>query len=704
MAQTPYAVESVNQPNLHNLPTHFSKIQTSNSSIGSIGKVASYPYEERGLFLEYKVKGFDNSGSPGGTAIGHNFSCPDHLISSSIGVQKSWELTDDLLQIASQLDDHPRVHYSSKAVLAKTEEFSLKSVAASAWESLAGACVLLPDHNVYLCITRVFHREIGVWNPVLSFMRGRIFSRSWVHMENYILEWKDKKISFPRIFDFDDAQFKDEGVWFGPEDPRVFMEQTKDAEPLVIFNMQSESPSWKGERRPMWMFRPLSGLSTVLDIPGAGQGVEKNWVPFFLNEPGPEPSKFIHFIYSLHPIRVIRCGIADGICVSIFSEDVPKTLATSHDNENSALRGGTQFLRVPLFDGDSPFTKDGVQVFFAIHRTAAMNTKLCHQTVYRPKLVLMATNGTEFYFTYVSESLDFGVGTIFNESVLTEPCSDGKIMIPNGIADWEFNVQTAYSNDTDVMTVNMNLQDTSSQVFRISGILKLIRALPSTKRLIENPTIGFGDQDQLNGTENVFTRHSAVSADLRGCAEESARKYVDFHMADSKDMKNKGVEAKKQEEEEKKKKEEEEKKIKEEEEKKKVEGEAKRKKEEDAKKKAEEEKIKKKEEEEAKKNKEEEESSKSADKESPRVSVVPEEAKTGVKTLDDARLMKDKELTPKEKEEILAKKIAALTKEEKELADKNNGKEEEPSRDQADVDALMDLKAGAQKETDWISY
>jgi len=355
-------------------------------------------------------------------------------------------------------------------------------------------------------------------------------------MDNYILNWKGQDITFPRIFDTA-TDFVEGGEVYGPEDPRIIIEEgVEDAEPVIIFNMISEKATWK---RAMWIFRPFSGQSSILTIRGEERAEkEKNWAPFFVEQPGntnglmstKEPNRYIHFVYSFQPLLILKCSLIDGVCEHAFAQDVPKDMLSHHENKWSEIRGGTQWVPIPLFNDDAGSSKNGLQAFFSIPRTHTEQTSFCYKAVYRPEMTIMVTNGTSFYLTYVSNPLDFGVGTLLEEPAFTDPCKSGRIIILNSIADWDFNARTAYTKVTDVMTVTATVNDATVQALRISGILKLIKGLPSIQALVKNPASVFGNGKPVKDIhKDPFLKHSAVGLDIRSCAEVAARSYVDDH-------------------------------------------------------------------------------------------------------------------------------------------------------------------------------
>lgn len=189
-------------------------------------------------------------------------------------------------------------------------------------------------------------------------------------------------------------------------------------------------------------------------------------------------------------------------------------------------------MPVPLLDKGAKASKalNGIQVFVGIPRTHTEQTTYCYKASYRPELTVMVTNGTHFFLTYVSDPMDFGVETLLSSSRFHDPCDSGRIVIVNSISDWDTDAKTAQSGKTDVMTVTLTVNDATVQAMRFSGILGLIRGLPSIQRLIKHPEQFFGPGAE-DVHRDVFERHQAVGQSVRACAEQSARQYIDDHTA-----------------------------------------------------------------------------------------------------------------------------------------------------------------------------
>ncbi|KAG9669213.1 hypothetical protein KCU99_g7481, partial [Aureobasidium melanogenum] len=430
------------------------------------------------------------------------------------------------------------VKYHSEQVEGR---FDLQTLVKDSWARLATACILLPKEDLYLCITRiVFHAEATRDHGRASFIRGQIFNKHWIHLDNYQLRWMSQIITFPRIFDvpFD---FDREGLWYGPEDARIIMEHgVDDVEPVIVFNMIGSKSDWK---RSMWILRPFSLHMVLLTIRDRDRaGAEKNWSPFFLHKSSTtklsqdlrRPNTYMHFVRSFGPLEIYKWSLIDGTCDPVFLQNTleePEYPA----NGNSYLRGGTQFVPIPLgilaeqAHAISAYGYQGLQAYLALPRTNTRDTKYCQESFYRPHLAIMITDGTDFVMTYGSEPIDFGPDKVIDQDSLNQPCGAGRIMIPNGIADWDY-AATTRDGRTDIMTIQVSVNDATVQSLRLSGVLDFTKNLPSIRRLLDDPTSYFNTGvGKAEFPSKAHSRDSYVTQDIRKCMEDAAKQYIEDH-------------------------------------------------------------------------------------------------------------------------------------------------------------------------------
>ncbi|KIW16071.1 hypothetical protein PV08_06122 [Exophiala spinifera] len=513
-----------------------------------------FDYEERGAFTPFRIHGFDNTGIPGGEYIGKNLSCSSLAHSAEVGVQESFFLNDNLMEIAADLDKHPMVNYRPTVGRIGEDKFPLSQIVEMSWDRLATACVFMQDYGVYLCVSRVMYHPNGKnENCLISFLRGQIFSESWIHLDRYRLQWQDQEIVFPKIFDTK-TEFEINGALYGPEDARIIIEEdVQGAEPVVVFNMISTQSDWK---RAIWVFRPFSQRSRILTIRGQEERAqtEKNWAPFFVRESDNDddnnntnslmnakrqPSEHIHFIWRFQPLTVLKCHLISGMCDIVYEQTTNPELMSYHEDHDASLRGGTQLVPIPLSHKQSrSFGAAGVQAFAAFPRTHIENAGGCGMAVYRPELGVLVTNTTHYYLSYGSKAIDFGPNMVMDAATVVDVCTRGRIMITNSIARWDMNAHDARGAQTDIMTLTLSVDDATVQVLRLSGIWDLLKSLPSlagyfgqsgASEIEEFPAIEKVADEWLDARVRVvdpFERANAVGWDVRACLEESALEYV----------------------------------------------------------------------------------------------------------------------------------------------------------------------------------
>lgn len=495
-----------------------------------------------GPFQSIRINGYDTAESSAKGSF-HDESCGSFAHSAEVRVQKSFFLHDNLLEIAASLDAHPMVEYSLNRVKGNTT--SLTKLVAVAWDRLATSCAFLSEQRVHLCVSRItFHPDRDKYHPRISFLRGQIYSEAWVHLDEYKLTWKDQEeVVFPKVFDIETG-YKLGNYYFGPEDPRIIVEDVPGAEPVILFNMISISTGWK---RAMWTFRPFTLQTTLLTIDGVERSkVEKNWAPFFLQSPTHErqPSTEIYFVWHFAPLSILKCQLGTGLCQVVFKQEASDELLEAYKSRNASLHGGTQFVPIPRSKPrDRRPSETEIQAFFSIPRHQVKRVGGCVNPSYRPEFATLVTNSTHFYLSYVSSPLDFGPDIVMPAASLEDTCGRGRIMIANSIAQWDLESELPGSvgQTTDVMTLTLSVDDATVQVMRMAGLYDLFNSLPSLSGYFgQNGPESFDVFDThsfLNTPEKILTPGdmstfditSATAWRVRTCVEDEAREYTAMH-------------------------------------------------------------------------------------------------------------------------------------------------------------------------------
>jgi beta-1,2-mannosyltransferase len=395
------------------------------------------------------------------------------------------DLTDDLEEIAEELKDHPMIDYTELGDHGLSKPELIKRT----WVRLAQSSVWLEEQQVYFAVSRIVFYTKGVlhWG-IMSFLRGQIFDESWTELRNYTLRWQDQNITFPKTFDIE-VPYEAGGCFYGPEDPRIIIEQgVRGAEPVIVFNMLS---NLKLSTRTMHAFRPFSNAFTTFSMRGRFDTpqTEKNWAPFFLETPGQYPSNTLHFIYDIHLFKVIKCSLQNGWCTPVYAEKEPDPPRV--DYGAARMSGGTNLVPVPGAD-------DKYSYLIAFPRTH-ISSACGDQAMYRPELIIVATDGKQFFIHYVSGPTDFG-GAAMPPTAPGDPCGEGRILIVNSISRWHFK--------NDIMELAYTVDDRTTQVLTLAGVGALVANLSSA----------------LPERIQSEARNSQISQDILVCAVKAAEK------------------------------------------------------------------------------------------------------------------------------------------------------------------------------------
>lgn len=386
------------------------------------------------------------------------------------------------------------------------------------WGEMSGSTVWLEQHQVYLTASRVFFYDRGVkqW-AIISFLRLQLHDANWNPVVATIA-WQGRLIEFPQTVALD-IPHEIGGCWYGPEDPRIVFEAgIEGAEPAIIFNMRYDA---KEVYRAMYAYYPFSNSTVrfhIEDMPPPPPGktwiahYEKNWAPFFPPQPststGTHPNQYIHFVYDLLPIRILRCNQRTGACKFVFEQPHSAVYKAEHDHGNTGgeIRGGTNFELLPK----SVQIRPGLTTYIGLTRTHTYDA--CGKDdFYRSEITLLTTDGTSYYLDYVSEALT-GLDHLFlTESELDDPCGKGRILLANSIA--------RIYDDEDMIDVTWGVNDASVQVARLRGIQALVKGLPQWR--IAGKRYGSSSWPQVE-IQSVLN----VTQDLLGCSERSCTEYA----------------------------------------------------------------------------------------------------------------------------------------------------------------------------------
>ena len=155
------------------------------------------------------------------------------------------------------------------------------SLVARTWGRMSGSSVWLEKQGIFFAVARVYFQDREFHSHlVISFLRVQAHAVDWEHLKNYTFSWRGQKITFPHTLSTV-SPYAIGGLVYGPEDPRIALEHdVESAQPIVIFNMGTDSSSYE---RAMYVMKPFSNFTTKLRIENQQPRLkEKNWAPFLL--------------------------------------------------------------------------------------------------------------------------------------------------------------------------------------------------------------------------------------------------------------------------------------------------------------------------------------------------------------------------------------------------------------------------------------
>ena len=395
---------------------------------------------------------------------------------------------------------------------------SHKELIEKTWLRMAQSSVWLPHYGVYFTVTRVAFYTKGVrhW-PIISFLRAQIHDRDWNELRDHDIHWQGETIRFPRILDIP-APFVIGGAFYGPEDPRIIIEDHPDAEPVIIFNMLYDV---KHLYRAMHITCPFSNDTTMLQISGARvQQTEKNWMPFMYKEPSAGdttigldashnsqwPTHHLHFVYEFRPLRVLKCHLLNGLCDWVYQQEASDSLQDHPGDRGGVIRGGTNLVGFSV--------KNGTATFVGFPKS---NVHLgCEEHFYRPSiLVFTAASPNLFRIDYMSGSIEFGDQALTSVAK-SNPCGEGRIMMANSIARWD------RSASEDLMIITYTVDDVTTQTLRIHGIETFVKSILDRSRSGPTTSESVGHV----GLIPTELQWSNASDNVLACSVEAAEGYA----------------------------------------------------------------------------------------------------------------------------------------------------------------------------------
>lgn len=474
-------------------------------------------------FTEFQVPGYSFIEENIQFNSTENFECGAIQFNDHMSASEAAPVPGDLKRVRDEAFELSQLDYPiAKNCFLDNEGESEEDIINSKWARFCGSSVWLAKHKVHFFVNRiVYAHERERSKPTISLIEVQIFDREWNELKDYKITLANgDELSFPRIMKIDiDQNPKKKLSVMGAEDPRVVLRKftndkgEPDEEPVIIFNMRRTEIRWF---RAMHFYRPFSSKDTIrLSIRDMKPRFrEKNWAPFF-DESDPES---IYFIYNFNPLRVLKCGLLDGVCDKITGPSFVDNKA-SESKHVGALRGGTNLVPIPSHL--LPLHLQSRKFWFGIARSHNAECG-CLKEIYRPHAFIVSKDldSGEFTFDYVSSLIDFNINAeAWNPS--NSVCKDGKnVLIPNSIAYWEQIVKSDSTVDYDFMGVTFSEADRTNKIVHVKGFWHHILQALNNKAMTEST-------DPLARMEDFFSgNYTELKNELLGkCATTLAGKY-----------------------------------------------------------------------------------------------------------------------------------------------------------------------------------
>ncbi|KAG2736378.1 hypothetical protein G9P44_000468 [Scheffersomyces stipitis] len=353
------------------------------------------------------------------------------------------------------------------------------------WFKFHGSSVWLDHYGVHYMVSRVvYSKDKTISTAFISLLYAQVFDKNWNELESFTFPNSD--FVYPNILPIDVTT--DEGIDFyqGVEDPKItirtfFNKSTRkhDQEPVVVCNGIAFDNKFK---RAIHLYFPFSDNKTSMALSIEGnrdRSSEKNWVPFYDGN-----DKYINFIYTLAPLRIVECEISSAICKEISGGKYDM----KEDFTNGEIRGATNLVRIPpvlIPEKISKLRKYWVGI--GRSRSSCKNV----QEISRPHLFLLsrASNGKgDFTVDYISTIIDWNIKPkLWDRGSHFVGCRKGEEKCSHLSSLFDPTAIDSFDFDKDLLTMTYTLSSESTGMIFVKGILAHIqKILGGDPRTISN--------------------------------------------------------------------------------------------------------------------------------------------------------------------------------------------------------------------------
>lgn len=376
------------------------------------------------------------------------------------------------------------------------------------WHFMSGAATFLPKYDFNILFERLFYSlDVGKGHR-------SIVDKSFIVYTAWSKDWKTQVSSTSLLHAnetvasmYTDDLIQPSRTMEGPEDPRVIYNEQKDE---LYLNFNALTPI---EDRQMFgqvikmnktaEYKKLEPLIQFEHPQGYRAGTEKNWVPILIKGE-------LHYIYSLSPLRILKCEVENG--KENIEENPKKKKSTSNsdssESKSKKKKDVSDYKKVCRVQFKGEAVDSGSQtgalrsgtnwvefspgVYFSFARTRIMHEK-CSYAIYRPHLIVMKFTIDQKTGAYsdphiisVSDPItefDDKLFELYTKKGLASgnKCDDQAVLTPGSISNW---TGMSEGEDSDVADVIISINDDMNALLRIKGfgsaVQKALDSAPST--------------------------------------------------------------------------------------------------------------------------------------------------------------------------------------------------------------------------------
>lgn len=484
----------------------------------------------------------------------NNQECSESSSKIKVDISPAYNKNTNITRIIENFINENNSYYNElKPFFPEIENQLNQGIIEKYWFQLIGSSIWLKEYGINLMISRiVYSSKQNHGFPQFSLSYLQIYDNEWNELNNIELivptdndgddeNKKFKIMKYPSISPipiYHNIKDYSIGKPIGIEDPRIQLIKNEKGfeEPIIIFNSQhykiNKEKSKPGQELKYdknrsifigWLWKNQKGKFNVeeisnskydnfeyikikhMELPNDEQsGVEKNWSLMINNQDRLTfgYDKYIYFVYQFLNLKILKCSLQDDdtTCEWEYKANESKEVGLFH--------GGTELINInQIIEEDNNPNKQlmklqqnipkGREIWIGFARAVLLHCG-CGSTMYRPNLVIIMKDKSNYKLAYVSSFSDLGIEVLpwYKNGKL---CDVKNLIIPNGISSWTID-SNPKGNIIDTMSFTITRRDATVDLVFMKGLLTAV-LFDSNMRLFEEDhenQIGFKSNHNIN--------------------------------------------------------------------------------------------------------------------------------------------------------------------------------------------------------------